>query len=78
MVDERIRDLMHERDRMKKKGKDVEYRKLRNKVVSMIRSSKATYYQNIITESKGDNVKLWKCANKLMGKRVKENKITLK
>ena len=69
----RIRNMIHERDRTKKRAeKDrslwPKYKRLRNKVTSELRRVIESYFCNLIDENSNNPKKVWKTINKVLNK----------
>ena len=58
---------MKARDLAKQMGNHILYKKLRNKVNYMIKTSKSPFYCNAIRNSKGNSKQLWKCMKSVIG-----------
>ena len=68
-----LSDLMRDRDYQHRKARGLKsgyhwnmFCKLRNAVPGNIKTSKSTYYVNLINESKGNSSKLWKAVNEVL------------
>ena len=72
-----IEEAMHQRDRLLKARKHEEFKKQRNKVTSLIRASKKTYFQNLVA-SKNDSRSIWKAINTLTNKDASKPQVTVK
>ena len=59
-----ITKAMSLRDRLKRDGKIDEYKKMRNKVTSMVREAKRNYFQKLVNEERSTST-LWKAINTL-------------
>ena len=77
-----LSDLMRDRDYQHRKARGLKsgyhwnmFCKLRNAVPGNIKTSKSTYYVNLINESKGNSSKLWKAVNEVLPDRL-SNPIT--
>ena len=55
---------MSVRDRLKRDGKTDEYKKMRNRVTSMVREAKRDYFQKLVNEERSTST-LWKAINML-------------
>jgi hypothetical protein len=66
-----IKSAILARNREKKKGNLADYRKLRNKVISMIKKAKTQHYHNALTTSKGNSKMLWRNMRELTGNKSK-------
>ena len=69
----RIKNLIRERDRAKKKvEKDrsiwPEYKRLRNRVTSKLRSAVEGFYSSLIDENSSNPREMWKTINKVLNK----------
>ena len=67
-----IRADMNQRDKLRRLGYHLEYKLARNVVTKKIRQAKQSYYQNAISECKGDSKGLWRTFNSLKGNKLKE------
>ena len=74
---------MRDRDAAKRKAMAsndphdlAKYKKLRNTINSNIKTSKASYYSNAFSQSKGDSRKTWQTINELSSRRT--NSTTVK
>ena len=65
---------MKARDLAKQMGNHILYKKLRNKVNYMIKTSKSSFYYNAIRNSKGNSKQLWKCMKSVIGNTCNQNK----
>ena len=74
-----IKTVILARNKAKRKGNKEEFKLLRNRVVSMIKTAKSQHYRNAINSNKGNSKSLWKHMRELTGqKSVKTpNAITL-
>ena len=61
-----ILHCMRERDYHKSAGNLTEYKKLRDKCVSLVREAKKTWYYSCIKNSNGHSTKLWKHIQELL------------
>ena len=60
--------MIHARDRAK-------YKKMRNTINYNIKTSKASYYSNAFSQSKGNSRKTWQTINKLTPRRTNNTKV---
>ena len=58
--------MIHARDRSK-------YKKMRNTINYNIKTSKASYYSNAFSQSKGNSRKIWQTTNELTSRRTNDN-----
>lgn len=69
-----IIDSIKTRDQFKSLGNIDQYKKCRNKAVSLIRRSKKSHYENLVEEGKNNPTTIWKIFNELgAGKRKFES-----
>ena len=77
-VTNEIKDIIHERDKMKRKFIDTKnkdfwyaYKTLRNKVTIELLNTKRAYYNNEIEKQKGDPKRTWKKINQFIDKQTR-------
>ena len=67
-----IIEEMNKRDKLSNNKQSKEYKKQRNKVTSMVRKAKKTYYNKLI-ESNENIATLWKVTNQILGKNASKS-----
>ena len=64
-----IIEQMNIRDKLSKNKKSSEYKKQRNKVLSLVRKAKKSYYNKMI-ESNQNIANLWRVTNQIIGRKI--------
>ena len=62
-----ILDAMKTRDQFKARGNHAKYKEWRNKITSMIKKAKKSYYQSLLENKKSNTNSIWKVFNELTG-----------
>ena len=73
-----IRNAILSRNRAKRNGNVLMYKKVRNNLVNMVRKAKSLHYHNAVRNSKGNSKVLWKHMRELTGKTCKNSVKALK
>ena len=69
---------MHERDKYKKQGNHIHYKRMRNGVLTLVRNSKKKFYINTIEQNKKSPKELWKNNKELCPNKKIKRPISLK